>query len=257
MNAPKIFIYSSREAVGSAVARHVAKIISQRPRVVLGLPTGSSPIGIYKEIVRMYRAGDIDFAGVTAFNLDEYYPMQPDAPQSYHRFMREHLFDHVNCTAFHVPDGKPRSGERIVQDCSAYEELIGETGGIDFQILGIGRNGHIGFNEPGSRRDSVTRLLTLDPMTRTDAAQDFGGLQNVPQQAISMGIGTVMQSREIILVASGPAKASVIRQAFLGPISSDVPATFLREHPNTQFWLDEAAASEIIGENGLEIERAG
>jgi glucosamine-6-phosphate deaminase len=209
----------------------------------LGLATGSTPIGVYEELVRLHREEGLDFARVTTFNLDEYYPISATAPQSYHRFMREHLFDHINCQNFHIPEGWQRSDEQIHADCQRYEEMIREAGGLDLQLLGIGRTGHIGFNEPGSAHDSRTRLVTLDYVTRADAAADFFGLENVPVRAITMGIGTILEAREIILMASGQHKADIVHQALEGKITSKVPASFLREHPNVMFYLDEAASS--------------
>lgn len=255
MNSPKIVVYPDRDTLCKAVAHHLAAVVSRKPNAVLGLPTGSSPIGIYRELVRMHQEEGLDFSQTTSFNLDEYYPMQPEDAQSYDYFMRHNLFDHVNFKSYSLPNGKPRPEAQIAEDCAQYEAKMRDAGGLDFQLLGIGRNGHIGFNEPGSARDSRTRLLTLNPITRADAANDFGSLDLVPTQAITMGIGTILEAPEILLMASGPHKAAILRETFLGPISSDVPSTFLREHANTQFWLDAAAAAEIFGESGLVVER--
>lgn len=227
------------------VAAHIANLIRRKPNAVLGLATGSTPIGVYEELARMHRDEELDFSRVTTFNLDEYFPISPDAPQSYHRFMREHLFDHINCQNWHVPDGKLHSTSEVQADCEKYEAQIREVGGLDFQLLGIGRTGHIGFNEPGSGQNTRTRLVTLDHVTRADAAGDFFGLENVPARAITMGVGTILEAREIVLMATGARKADIIQQALEGKITSKVPASFLREHANTLWFLDEAAASQL------------
>jgi glucosamine-6-phosphate deaminase len=256
MNSPKIVVYADRDQLCKAVAHHLANIVIKKPNAVLGLPTGSSPIGIYNELARMHREEGLDFSQTVSFNLDEYYPMLPDDPLSYDYFMRHNLFDHVNFKSFSVPNGKPRSQEQIAEDCAAYEANIKAAGGLDFQLLGIGRNGHIGFNEPGSARDARTRLLTLNPITRTDAANDFGSLDKVPTQAVTMGVGTIMEAPEILLMASGSHKAHILHQTFTAPISSEIPSTYLREHPNTQFWFDESAAAEILADSSIVVERA-
>jgi glucosamine-6-phosphate deaminase len=229
------------------VAARIAELVRQKPDAVLGLATGSTPLGVYEELIRLHREEGLSFAGVRAFNLDEYYPLAADAPQSYARFMAKNLFDHIgilpeNCF---IPSGESRSMEEVDADCIAYDAKIAECGGLDLQLLGIGRTGHIGFNEPGSAIDSRTRLITLDSITRTDAAGDFFGLQNVPVRAITMGIATIMESREIILVASGAKKAEIVVEALEGKITSKVPASFLRQHPNVVYWFDENAASQL------------
>lgn len=227
------------------VAAHIAQLIRRKPNAVLGLATGSTPIGVYEELVRLHRDEGLDFTRVTTFNLDEYFPLTPDAQQSYHRFMREHLFDHVNCTNWHVPDGHSRSQDEVRADCEKYEAMIRDVGGLDLQLLGIGRTGHIGFNEPGSAQNSRTRLVTLDSITRADAAGDFFGLENVPVRAITMGIGTILEAREIILIATGARKADIVQQALEGKITAKVPASFLRDHGNTTWYLDEAAGAHL------------
>ncbi len=227
------------------VAQRIAELIRRKPNAVLGLATGSTPVGVYAELARLHREEELDFSQVTTFNLDEYYPMQRDAPQSYHRFMREQLFDHINCENYHIPDGTPRDLDQVHQDCAQYEAMIAAAGGLDLQLLGIGRSGHIGFNEPGSPRDSRTRLVTLDHITRTDAAQDFFGLENVPVRAITMGLGTILEAREIVFMASGTHKAAIVQQALEGKITSKVPASFLREHHNAHFYLDDTAAGSL------------
>lgn len=220
--------------------------VARKGRCVLGLATGSTPIGIYRELIRRHRAGEVSFAHVTTFNLDEYYGLPPDSLQSYHRYMRENLFDHVDIPReqAHVPDGTtPR--EALPAACAAWEEAIREAGGIDFQILGIGRSGHIGFNEPGSGPETRTRLITLDRVTRKDAASDFFGEENVPREAITMGVATILDAREIALIATGEHKAGIVARAVEGEVSSAVAATFLQGHPGVTVYLDEAAAGEL------------
>lgn len=241
-----LHIHRDYESLCREAASRIARLVREKPACVLGLATGSTPIGVYRELARLAREENLDFSQVTTFNLDEYYPMQPQAPQSYNRFMREQLFDHINCEHWHVPDGRLRDAVQIERDCETYEEQIQALGGLDLQLLGIGRTGHIGFNEPGSARDSRTRLVTLDLLTRADAAADFFGLENVPVRAITMGIGTVLSAREIILMASGARKAAIAREALEGKITSKVPASFLREHGATHWFLDEAAARDLV-----------
>src|SRR2546422_1292038 len=215
-------------------------------RCVLGLATGSTPIGIYRELIRRHQAGEVDCSRVVTFNLDEYYPMAPDNPHSYRRYMRENLFAHVNIAPenVHLPDGSV-ARERLTEHCAAYERAIAELGGIDFQILGIGKSGHIGFNEPGSSPDSRTRLVTLDTITRKDAAADFFGVDNVLREAITMGIATILEAREIALIATGEHKADIVARAVEGEVSQDVAATFLQRHANATTYLDLAAAAEL------------
>jgi glucosamine-6-phosphate deaminase len=215
-------------------------------RCVLGLATGSTPVGIYQELIRRYELGEVDFSRVVTFNLDEYYPMPPDSPHSYWRYMWENLFAHVNVRLeqVHVPDGRvPR--ERLVEHCATYERAIAEAGGIDFQLLGIGKSGHIGFNEPGSGVASRTRLVTLDTMTRKDAAGDFFGEDNVPREAITMGVATILEAREIALLATGEHKADVVRRAVEGEVSTDIAATYLQRHANATVYLDSSAAADL------------
>ncbi|MFM7859752.1 MAG: glucosamine-6-phosphate deaminase, partial [Flammeovirgaceae bacterium] len=200
----------------------------------------------YAELVRMHKEENLTFQNVITFNLDEYYPMQPQAVQSYVSFMNENLFAHVDIQKnnIHIPDGTlPK--DQIASFCLEYERKIESLGGLDLQILGIGRTGHIGFNEPGSAPNSGTRLVTLDDLTRRDAARDFGGKQNVPTKAITMGIGTIFKAREIILMAWSGKKAPIVKKAVEGEISSEVPATYLQLSQNVEFILDEDAASEL------------
>ncbi|HXF96270.1 MAG TPA: glucosamine-6-phosphate deaminase [Gemmatimonadales bacterium] len=243
-------VVPDHDDLAALLADRIVEVIRReteaKGRCVLGLATGSTPIGIYRELIRRHQAGEVDFSRVVTFNLDEYYPMAPESPHSYHRYMWENLFQHVNVRPeqVHIPDGAvPR--ERLADYCAAYERAIAESGGIDFQILGIGKSGHIGFNEPGSPPESRTRLVTLDTITRKDAAADFFGEDNVPREAITMGVATILEAREIALIATGEHKADIVRRAVEGEVSSDVAATFLQRHPNATVYLDLAAAAEL------------
>lgn len=245
-----VTVYDQPAEASRAAAREIADLITSRAAVgkktVLGLATGSTPVGVYDELIRLHKEEGISFRSVVSFNLDEYWPMQPDALQSYQRFMREHLFDHLDipAEAIHIPDGTLPKAE-ILAACGRYEELIREAGGIDLQILGIGRTGHIGFNEPGSTVESRTRLITLDNVTRGDAASDFFGERNVPRQAITMGVGTILDARRVILLAFGEHKASIVRKSVEEPPCSHVSASALQQHPDAKFVLDGAAASRL------------
>jgi glucosamine-6-phosphate deaminase len=212
---------------------------------VLGLPTGSTPKGIYQQLVKAHREG-LDFSRVTTFNLDEYYPIEQDALQSYHRFMHTHLFRHINIKPenIHIPRGNlPRAA--VAAHAKEYDAQIKAAGGIDFMLLGIGRTGHIGFNEPGTPADAPTRLVRIHPFTRRDAAADFFGERNVPCEAITMGCAPILAAREIILVALGENKAGVVRAAMEGPETPEVPASLLQRHPNTTFHMDVDCAAEL------------
>ena len=235
-------------------ARHVALMIESLIRqnnsagrpTVLGLPTGSTPVGLYRELIRLHREAGLDFSRVITFNLDEYYPMPPDDPQSYNRWMRETFFNHINIAPhnIHIPDGTLAVEE--IEDWSLrYEQLIRRAGGIDLQVLGIGRSGHIGFNEPGSVRHSRTRMVTLDPVMRRDAASGFFGEENVPHRAITMGVGTILDARKIVLMAFGEHKAPIVHRAVEDPVSDAVTASFLQQHPDATFLLDLPAAKEV------------
>jgi glucosamine-6-phosphate deaminase len=243
-------IFPSAGEANLALAQEIAALIRSRAaegrRTVLGLATGATPIGLYNELLRMHEREGLSFRGVVSFNLDEYYPIQPQDLQSYCRFMHEYLFDHVDIPSenVHIPDGTIAPGQ-VPEFCERYEQAIRDAGGIDIQILGIGRTGHIGFNEPGSSRNSRTRLITLDRFTRIDAASDFFGEQHVPRRAITMGVGTILAARKVVLLSFGEHKAGVIAQAVEGPVTPAVAASFLQEHPHAQILLDEAAAAEL------------
>jgi glucosamine-6-phosphate deaminase len=236
--------------IARLVANRIATLIRERnasgEATVLGLATGSTPIGVYRELIRMHREGDLSFADVVTFNLDEYYPMPKDSIHSYHRFMWENLFSHIDIDPdnVHIPPGDlPR--DEIEDAAIRYESDIARAGGIDFQILGIGKTGHIGFNEPGSGSDSRTRLVTLDAVTRKDAAADFFGEEYVPREAVTMGVATILAAREIAIIATGEHKSTIVQRAVEGDIDVEVAATFLQRHPNTTFYLDHAAAASL------------
>ena len=243
-------VFDSSKAASVAVANEIADLIrdkaSRGERTVLGLATGSTPTSVYDELIRLHKEEGLSFSTVETFNLDEYWPMQPDELQSYVRFMKEHLFDHVDISPdrAHVPDGTVDRGD-VAEYCAKYEQAIADAGGLDLQLLGIGRTGHIGFNEPGSGRDSRTRLITLDRTTRLDAASDFFGEPNVPRTAITMGVATILSARRVVLMAWGENKAPVVQQAVEGPINSIVAASYLQEHPNARMVLDRAAAADL------------
>ncbi len=243
-------VYASSAAASHAVAKEIADLIRSRAaaghRVVLGLATGSTPTGVYAELVRMHKHEGLSFKNVVTFNLDEYFPMQPGELQSYVRFMNEHLFDHVDIDRrnVNIPDGTV-AREKVWEHCQAYEQRIRDAGGIDLQILGIGRTGHVGFNEPGSSSSSRTRLITLDRVTRLDAASDFFGDENVPRKAITMGVGTILAARKVILMAWGEGKSRVVARAVEGEVTTQVAASFLQNHPNARFVIDSAAAAEM------------
>lgn len=246
---PVSIVDSSRQA-SCAVASEIASLIRERAskgkRTVLGLATGSTPSAVYDELIRLHRDEGLSFATVTTFNLDEYWPMEPDGLQSYNRFMRENLFDHIDIDPAntHIPDGSvPRN--KVAETCAHFEDMIEKAGGIDIQLLGIGRTGHVGFNEPGSSKESRTRLITLDRVTRMDAASDFFGEWNVPRQAITMGVGTILDAKRVILMAFGEHKAPIISRAVEGEIDNSVAASHLQEHPNATFVLDSAASAEL------------
>ncbi|HEU4785749.1 MAG TPA: glucosamine-6-phosphate deaminase, partial [Gemmatimonadaceae bacterium] len=243
-------VVDDHEDIARLVANRIATLIRERnaagERTVLGLATGSTPIGIYRELIRMHRDEGLSFADVVTFNLDEYYPMPKESIHSYHRFMWENLFSSIDIKPenVHIPPGDvPR--QEIHDAARRYERDIERAGGIDFQILGIGKTGHIGFNEPGSGAESRTRLATLDAITRKDAAGDFFGEEYVPREALTRGIATILDAREIAIIATGEHKSTIVQRAVEGDIDVEVAATFLQRHPNTTFYLDRAAAAEL------------
>ena len=243
-------IFKSSVEASKVVAQEIAALVKSKQAenqpCVLGLATGSSPIKVYEELVRMHKEDGLSFNNVVTFNLDEYYPMTKENRQSYHYFMHQHLFNHIDIKPenINIPDGTIVL-EDLNQYCIDYEAKIKNAGGIDFQLLGIGRTGHVGFNEPGSHINSGTRIITLDHITRVDASSDFNGIDNVPKRAITMGVSTILKSKRIVLMAWGQNKATVIKKTIQGEITSEVPATFLQNHSNATFVLDQFAASEL------------
>jgi glucosamine-6-phosphate deaminase len=243
-------IWADSKAASKHIARGIASAIREKQddgkKIVLGLATGSSPIKVYEELVRMHQEEGLSFQNVITFNLDEYFPMQPTAEQSYVRFMNEHLFDHIDIPRenIHIPDGTIPM-ESVEAFCERYDKLIDYYGGIDIQLLGIGRTGHIGFNEPGSWEKSPTRMVRLDGLTRQDAIKEFGSEEKVPYRAVTMGIASIMKARKVYIMAWGMHKASIVKEAVEGEISSAVPATFLQNHQNVRFHIDAPAAEEL------------
>ncbi len=239
-------------AACARVAAEIALLVRERTAqgrsAVLGLATGNTPLPLYQELIRLHREQGLSFQNVISFNLDEYLGLEPSHPESYHTFMRRNLFDHLDVPAenIHLPSGVVRE-EEIPAHCAAYEAAIRQAGGIDYQILGIGRTGHIGFNEPGTPITSRTQRVHLDQITREDAAPAFGGIQNVPTEAITMGCGTILEARTIALFAWGARKAAIVREALEGPVSDRVSASFLQTHPAATFFLDREAAAELRG----------
>jgi glucosamine-6-phosphate deaminase len=225
-------------------AEMVADLVRKKPDCVLGLATGSTPIGLYKELIRMSREEGLDFSRVTSFNLDEYYGLGPEHDQSYRYFMEKNLFEGLKTRPkkTHVPDGLAPDPEAY---CEQYERMIRDAGGIDLQVLGIGRDGHIGFNEPSSSLGSRTRLKTLTEETISDNARFFASADDVPKFAITMGVATIFEARRCVLLASGVNKAKVVREAIEGPITSQVTASALQLHRDTIVVLDEEAATAL------------
>lgn len=232
------------------VAAEISQLIRERAALgetaVLGLATGNTPLPLYRELVRLHREEGLSFANVVSFNLDEYLGLERDHPESYWTFMHRNLFDHVDIAPenIHLPSGTVSAAE-IPAHCAQYESEIAAAGGIDYQILGIGRTGHIGFNEPGTPITARTQKIHLDEITRQDAAPAFGGIDKVPTEAITMGCGTILEARRIALLAWGRKKATIVKAAIEGPVTDEVSASFLQTHPNATFFLDEDAASEL------------
>lgn len=246
-------VYNSELAGAKAVAKQIADLIVERQKegknAVLGMATGSTPVKVYEELIRLHQEEGLSFQNVITFNLDEYYPMPAHSINSYAHFMREYLFDHVDIKPenTHIPDGSTslENVEEMIKYCTGYEKKIADVGGIDLQILGIGRNGHIGFNEPGSAYNSGTRLITLDAKTRMDNSSHFMGNENIPRKALTMGIGTILRAKAIILMAWGPGKASIVQKTVEGDLTGQIPATYLQRHDNVQIVVDDPAAAEL------------
>ena len=234
------------------MSRKAANIISaqviMKPNCVLGLATGGSPEGIYKQLIDWYHKGDIDFSEVTTINLDEYKGMARECEQSYWYFMHKHFFDHVNVNPenIYVPNGM---NDKVEEECAAYDRMIQSKGGIDLQLLGIGVDGHIGFNEPGAAFELGTHCVDLDESTIEANKRYFEKKEDVPRRAYTMGIKTIMQARKVLMVVSGREKADIVKEAFLGPVSPEVPASILQMHPDFTLVGDAEALSVIAGGN--------
>jgi glucosamine-6-phosphate deaminase len=240
----ELMIFRSYAEQSRAAAREVADVLNAKPNAVLGMATGSTPLGVYQELVRMHRAGEVDFSHVTTFNLDEYVGLPITHAQSYHHFMHENFFRHVNIPPqnIHIPSGTTTNYRAF---CEWYEKRIEEAGGIDLQILGIGSDGHIAFNEPGSSLSSRTRLKTLARQTIDDNARFFERREDVPIYAITMGVGTILEARQIVILANGSNKAEAVAAMVEGPVTAMITASALQMHPSTRVFLDDAAAANL------------
>jgi glucosamine-6-phosphate deaminase len=240
----EVIVKENYDEMSRLAAQMIAQLIRQKPRCVLGLATGSTPLGTYQELIRMHREEDLDFSQVVTFNLDEYIGLPPEHDQSYHYFMHENLFDQINVPPvnIHLPPGMD---EDIVAACERYEQMIQDAGGIDIQLLGIGANGHIAFNEPGSSLGSRTRVKTLDQKTIEDNSRFFERIEDVPRYAVTMGIGTIMDSRRLLLLANKANKSHAISITVEGPVTALVPATIVQLHPHATIIVDEEAASQL------------
>ena len=243
-------IFNDKSEAVQKLAAETAELIrsndAQNKQTVLGLATGGTPIDYYQELIRLHKEEGLSFANVTSFNLDEYAGLNREHPESYWYFMHQNLFNHIdiNPANINLPSGLVADAD-IPAHCAEYEQKIKEAGGIDLQILGIGRTGHIGFNEPGSPKDSLTRAIELDPITREDAAPAFDGINNVPTSAITMGCGTILGARRIVLMAWGEGKAPIVNEAITGPVNDIVSASYLQEHSNAAFYIDQAASTQL------------
>lgn len=244
----KVNIVEDYDKMSKEAAKVISSSIRKKPNLVLGLATGNTPIKCYKELVRMHKKEGLDFSEVVTFNLDEYLGLPSDHPQSFRNYMKEKLFNHVNIKPenTYIPPTKPENPQNA---CQEYEERIKAAGGIDLQLLGIGTNGHIGFNEPSTSFDSRTRVVKLSEQTIQDNSQYFDSAEEVPKQAISMGIGTIMEAEKIILLASGTSKAEAIAKTLEGPKTTNVPASVLQSHSHATTIIDEAAASDLSRKN--------
>jgi len=247
----EVIIKETYEEMSKLAAEMIAKVVRSKPNAVLGLATGSTPVGTYKELIKMHKEEKLDFSQITTFNLDEYVGLQPTHNQSYRYFMNENLFNHINVDKkkTFVPDGMAKD---ILAFCKWYEDQILKAGGVDVQLLGIGGNGHIAFNEPGSSLGSRTRVKTLDEKTIKDNARFFKSLNEVPRYAITMGIGTIMDARMLILLANKENKADAIAKTVEGPITAMVPASIVQMHPKAVIIVDKPAGSKLTREYAKE-----
>lgn len=242
-----VIIKKEFDDLSKEAAKLIATKIRNKPDLVLGLATGSSPLGIYKELIRLHKEEGLDFSKVTTFNLDEYVGLPPSHDQSYHYFMKRNLFEHINLDEryIHVPHGMAKDIDKF---CWWYEKRIKDAGGIDLQILGIGANGHIAFNEPGSSLGSRTRIKTLTEKTRNDNARFFSNMAEVPKYAITMGVGTIMDAKELVLIANGKSKANAIKASVEGPITAMCPASIIQMHQKAYVFADEEASTYLEGD---------
>lgn len=240
----KVLVCDDYETISKRAAGILAGIVNNKPNAILGLATGSSPVGTYQELVKLYQAGLLDFSQVKTYNLDEYYPLEPENDQSYHYFMNDNLFQHVNVDPanVHVPDG---NAPDMNAACEEYEAMLNEIGGVDIQLLGIGGNGHIGFNEPADTFVGPTHVVELTESTIQANSRFFEKIEDVPTKAISMGIGSIMHAKKILLVANGEGKAKAIAATLEGPITPEVPASVLQLHPDVTIIIDKAAAADL------------
>ena len=241
----EVIIKENADLGSQAAARVVARLIREKPTAVLGLATGSTPVLLYKELIRMHKEEGLDFSQVTTFNLDEYIGLPPEHDQSYRYFMNDNLFDHININKenTHVPDGMAKD---VPATCAAFEQAILDAGGIDLQVLGIGSDGHVGFNEPTSSFASRTRIKTLTKQTVADNARFFDGDESkVPHHCITMGIGTIMDARMNLVLAFGDNKAEVVAATVEGPVAAMIPASILQHHLSAKLFVDEAAATDL------------
>ena len=243
----KIYIMDTYEAMSQKAAGIIAETIALNPECVLGLATGSTPVGTYRELVGSCQKGELDFSCVRTVNLDEYVGLASSHPQSYRRFMQDNLFDHINIAreSTHLPKG---TAVDLGDECAAYDQLIGRLGGIDLQVLGIGHNGHIGFNEPADEFLVNTHVVNLQESTIRANARFFPSAKEVPKQALTMGIRAIMQARRILMIVSGESKAEIVKAAFVGPVTPKVPASILQLHPDVVLVGDRAALHALCGE---------
>lgn len=239
----KIFKYPDKKTIEKAVAAKIVDVVTDNPKATLGLATGSTPIGIYRTLVEDHKKRNTSYRAVTTFNLDEYVGLDPAHEQSYRHYMKEHLFDHIDGDERdrHIPNGCAENKE---EECGRYDDLL-DSKPIDLQLLGIGQNGHIGFNEPGTSFDLRTHVVELDRQTRLDNARNFDSLKDVPTHAMTMGIKDIMRAKRIILVATGSAKANAVKAFIQGPVTEDMPASALREHPDVEVYVDQEAGKYV------------
>lgn len=234
----RIIVCDNYDEISLKAAKLVASQVTLKPDSVLGFATGSTPIGLYKKLIEMYNNKEIDFSKVTGFNLDEYYPISPENPQSYHYFMKTNLFDHININKTFIPDGETKDPKK---SCDEYEDMISSYGGIDLQILGIGQNGHIGFNEPDDNLNTSTHLTKLTESTISANSRFFDDIKDVPTHAITMGISTILKSKKIVLLASGKNKHAAVKELLTENINTNLPATMLKVHPDVVLIVDKEA----------------